>query len=267
MELKMNFETLQVSESSSNSLIISMHRPEQRNSINAKLLLELHEILDIAERDSQYRFIVLQGENGVFCTGMDFHEMTQSTSADISNEAFTASYMSLLKRFTSTPKIIISLLDGQVLAGGMGIAAASDIVLSTHRTTFALSEALWGLLPACVMPFLIRRVGFQKAYFMTLSTHTVSAPEAHTMGLIDDLTDNLNENLRRLIMRLNRINQETVSDLKSYFRKMWIITDAMESTAINEISRLVALPRVKSNIKNFIDHQQFPWERAQHETS
>lgn len=255
MELIMHYQTLLVTESL-HSLTITLHRPEQRNSINTLLLTELHQVLDFAERQVKYRFIILQGENKVFCTGMDFHEAGHITS----NNDFSTLYMSLLIRLTKTPKVIISLLDGQVLAGGVGLVAASDLVLGTAHTQFNLPEVIWGLLPACVMPFLIRRIGFQKAYYMTLTTQTVSATQAYAMGLMDEIADDLTENLHRLILRLQRISEETIGDLKTYFKKMWIVTDEMEMIAVDELRRLTMSQRVQSNIKNFIEHQQFPWE-------
>jgi polyketide biosynthesis enoyl-CoA hydratase PksH len=220
-------------------------------------------MFDRVEGDRSYRFIVLQGENNFFCTGMDFSEQVQRSQEHLLLENdFSAGYMNLLKRFTSTSKIIVSLLDGQVLAGGVGLVAASDIVISTSRTQFGLSEALWGLLPACVTPFLIRRVGFQKAYFMTLTTQNFTAAEAHQIGLVDELTNNLNDSLRRFTLRLNRVQEETIKDLKAYFRKMWIVTEAMENEAVAEINRLIKKPQVQANIKNFVEHQQLPWENS-----
>lgn len=155
-------------------------------------------------------------------------------------------------------------MDGKVLAGGVGFIAASDFVIGTSNTQIGLSEALWGLLPACVTPFLIRRIGFQKAYHLTLTTQTINAAEAEKIGLLDTLTDKPEESLKQLQLRLRRIAAETVGDLKSYFRKMWIITEAMEATAVAELNRLMAKPQVRKNIQNFLDHQQFPWDSLKH---
>jgi len=49
----------------------------------------------------------------------------------------------------------------------LGFVAASDIVLADETAQFSLSELLFGLYPACVLPFLIRRTGFQKAHYLT----------------------------------------------------------------------------------------------------
>ncbi len=250
-------------EKATHGLTVTIHRPKQRNSINAQLVLDLHHLLDQAERDPICRCIVLQGESGFFCTGMDFNEVIQMNSSTTTSSLFSKKYMELLRRFTTTPKIVISLVEGQVLAGGVGIAAASDIVIGNQQAQFCLSEALWGLLPACVTPFLIRRIGYQKAYFMTLTTETLNASEAHRIGLIDKLTEQPHESLRQITLRLKRIHEETTHDLKAYFRKMWIITDAMEAEAISELDRLMMKPQVRANIKNFIEKQTFPWENGE----
>ena len=255
----MNDKTLLI-EKTPHGLTVTLNRLKQCNSINAQLILDLHNLLDIAEKDPMCRWIVLQGENGFFCTGMDFNEATQKSSLTTESPLNSAKYMGLLKRFTITPKIVISLVEGQVLAGGIGIVAASDIVIGGKQAQFGLSEALWGLLPACVTPFLIRRIGFQKAFFMTLTTETINALEAHRIGLIDKLAEQPHESLRQITLRLKRIHEETVHDLKAYFRKMWIISDAMEAEAISELDRLMMKPQVRANIKNFIEKQQFPWE-------
>jgi len=262
----MFYETILVTELP-HAFTITIHRPKNRNSMNKQLLLDLHDVLNRAEQKPAVRLIFIQGENGLFCTGMDFEEVVENISAESPPPALSSDYMALLKRFSSTSKIIVALLDGQVLAGGVGIAAASDIVVSTSRTHFALSEALWGLLPACVMPYLIRRIGFQKAYHMTLTTQTIAANEAKSIGLIDELNENLAESIRHLTLRLLRVHEETVADLKSYFRKMWIISEAMENTAIAELNRLVNKPRVINNIRHFIENQSFPWESAETEAN
>ncbi len=42
---------------------------------------------------------------------------------------------------------------------------------------------------------------------------------------------------------------------------MWIVTDATEGTAMDELVRLAAEPRVQRNIVDFLEHQRLPWEK------
>jgi polyketide biosynthesis enoyl-CoA hydratase PksH len=237
-------------------------RPTRANSINSQLIRELHRVLDETERSSDCKMMVLEGEPGVFCTGMDFREAAQEPSINAGAAVGISEYMELLNRFTLSPKIIVTLVDGKVIAGGVGFVAASDFAIATPRSEFSLSEALWGLLPCCVIPFLIRRTGFQKAYSMTLTTRTLSAEEARSVQLVDEVSSAPEESLRKLWLRLNLLETETVRDLKTYFRKMWIMTPEMQSAAVTEITRLAGLPRVRQNLQNYVQLGKFPWERT-----
>lgn len=192
---------------------------------------------------------------------MDFREVTQALPEQKNRMSeWSSYYMELLKRFALSSKIIIAEIDGQVMAGGMGLIAASDLVFATPKSQFSLSEALWGLLPANVLPYLIRRIGFQKAYVMTMTTQTITGVEAYAIHLVDELSDHLDDTLRKYTMRLARINEQTIHDMKTYFRKMWIIDEKMEQTALFELTRLMQEPRIQNNIKEFIEHGKLPWE-------
>lgn len=237
---------------------LTMNRPEKRNSLNQALMEGLHRGLTEAEADSACRLVILTGRQNFFCTGMDFEEAAQGVAITEVGEGQL--YMALLKRLASSPKIIISKVEGTVLAGGMGLVAASDLVVATPASRFGLPEALWGLLPANVTPFLIRRVGFQAAYRMTLTTETITAEEAWRLGLVDTVSDQPDDDIRRYLLRLGRLDEQTIREAKAYFQKMWFLTEAMEQTAIAELNRLVRTERVQQNIKNYVEYQKFPWE-------
>ena len=96
---------------------------------------------------------------------------------------------------------------------------------------------------------------------MTLTTQTYTAAEAHAINLVDELSDQPEEVLRRLAIRFARLNEKTIYNLKHYFRKMWIINEETEKTAIQELSRLISEPQVQNNIKNFVESGKFPWEK------
>ncbi len=259
MDLGPRLETL-VIRTSPRLWRVRISRVEARNSISSQLLTDLHAALDAAEASADCRIVVLEGEPGVFCTGLDFDEVAAGGGDGAGEGPRIEEYLRLLKRLTLTPLVVIASVDGKVIAGGVGLVAACDLVVATPRTEFSLSEALWGLLPCCVIPFLIRRVGFQKAYAMTLTTRPFSSEEGVAMHLIDELSGQPDEAIRRLQLRLERLASETVGDLKAYFRAMWMITPEMESLAVQEITRLTSLPRVQQAIGNYVRHGAFPWE-------
>jgi polyketide biosynthesis enoyl-CoA hydratase PksH len=241
---------------------LTLQRPASRNSLNRQLLTELNDALDASEHDPDTRVVVLQGAADVFCTGMDLREALQdgTSPSEGAGAAPHELYLRTLKRFTLSPRIIVARVDGVTLAGGVGLVAAADFALGGPACTFALSEALWGLLPACVLPFLVRRVGFQRAYAMTLGTQTIGAARACEIGLLDELCVDLDAGVRRLTTRLTRLDPATVLEAKRYFRRLWILSEATEAAALEELTMLMGTPRVRANLRAFVDEGRFPWE-------
>jgi len=251
------FETLEVS-ADVGVLTAVIDRIPQQNAINGTLLAELHAVLDEAERTPACHLVVIRGASGVFCTGMDFSDA--SDSPDTVAERGGAEFLGLLKRLTTVPVMVVSVVDGRATGGGVGIAAASDFVVATPRAVFSLPEALWGLLPCCVLPFLIRRIGFQPAYSMSLTTLPVTAEQAHRIHLADELAADPGQFMRRLRQRVSKLDRATIAALKRYQRDLWFLSAETERAAVAEFTRLMSAPEVRERISGFVTAQVFPWE-------
>lgn len=239
-------------------LFVTLDRPETKNSINSMLVSEIRDMLDKAETDTTIKVIVLEGNAQHFCTGMDFQALSSGRDDLMADPD---GYYEMLKQISGGSKVVVSKVDGQVNAGGIGLVAASDIVIASEGATFGLSEMLFGLLPACVMPFLIRRVGFQKAQWMTLITHGVSAQRAYEIGLVDEVSNNTTDILRRNLLRLLRLETGTIRNLKAYMSKLWIMNEQTQHLAVEKITGLVRSEQVQHNIKNFVKTGAFPWSK------
>jgi isohexenylglutaconyl-CoA hydratase len=90
------------------------------------------------------------------------------------------------------------LVDGAAVGGGMGLAAAADIVIATPRARFALTETSLGLPPAQIAPYLVARLGARVATRLALTGARLTGAEAAALGLADiysetDGTDRLAE--------------------------------------------------------------------------
>lgn len=241
-------------------LTLQIYRPEANNSINGLLIKELMTVLFQIEPDPEIKVIVLEGLPDVFCSGMDFQTAYKNDPGDFIADD-PDKYYDLLKHLSLCSKIIVAKVEGKVNAGGVGLVAASDIVIADEKATFGLSEALFGLLPACVMPFLIRRIGYQKTQWMTLVSQGISANRAHQIGLVDEISTNVNEAVRRNLLRLTRLETDTIKDLKDYMAKLWIINEQTQQLAVGKITALLNSAKVKANIKNFAENGRFPWDK------
>jgi isohexenylglutaconyl-CoA hydratase len=69
----------------------------------------------------------------------------------------------------------------------LGWVCAADIAIATADARFAAPEAKRGLVPAQILPWLVRRMGRSNAARMVLQGHVIDAPEAARIGLVHQL--------------------------------------------------------------------------------
>jgi polyketide biosynthesis enoyl-CoA hydratase PksH len=221
---------------------IQIYRPKFDNTINACLIEELSGVLRSCETSA--KIVVLEGLADVFCTGADFKEIQQGMQeASQSQQQNPEPLYNLWYQLVCGPFITIAHVRGRVNAGGIGFVAACDIVLCETRATFGLSELLFGLMPACVMPFLMRRMGLAKANYLTLMTQPISASKAQAWGLVDACEENSENLLRKHLMRLQYLNKDGVMRYKCFINSLDTTLLACKNTAI------------KANIKAFSNHE------------
>ncbi|SPF68543.1 Crotonase superfamily [Propionibacterium ruminifibrarum] len=240
---------------------VTLDRPEHRNSFNFTLLSEVHRALDLIEADGRMRALVLRGNESHFCTGMDFQAYSLAGSNAAGGERGTREYMKLLRRLSMFPKIVVSAVEGLTLAGGVGLVAASDLVVASTRASFGLPEVMWGLLPSMVLPHLIWKVGHQSARRMTMLGGTISAQEAAGMGLVDQCVtpERIDSALSSLMIRVRRIHPPVVGVMKEYFRTLSGITDKVEEAAVSMTFELASREDVRQNIDGYLRSGRLPW--------
>lgn len=251
-----NYNTIRVKEQRF-VVTIQFFRPDSNNSITNELLAEVMSVLNYIETGSEIKVVVFEGAPGCFCTGMDFLAIGGAISPQMDSGLF----FTILKHLSLCSQIVISKVDGTANAGGIGFVAASDIVLASENATFGLSEALFGLLPACVLPFLMRRIGYQKSLWMSLVTQGISASRAYQIGLVDEVGSNSSEILRKNLIRLTKLETPTIKDLKLYMNDLWCIKEDVQALATNKISSLIKSPVVQTNISNYLNQGKLPWEK------
>ena len=250
-----------VVESSEKLLHITLNAVASKNAIDDAMLSELHAALDRAANDPHCRVVVLRANGENFCTGLDIRAVAADVAAPQDAAAGSARFSALMSRIISMPKIVVALVDGKVSAGGVGIVAACDVVLSSRRSQFSLPEALWGLLPCMVLPVLARRTGLQAARLMMLTTQVVDATEAHRRHLVDELADDLERAAKKHVNRISNLQPATISSMKQFVNHIWPLGQEQQEYALQETTRLLSSPTVIGNIKTFVESGIFPWER------
>ncbi len=125
--------------------------------------------------------VLLQGEPGHFCTGMELEESGQAADG-------MAAFVRCLLALRLGPPAV-AWVDGAARGGGLGLAAACDVVVAGPGASFSLPEALWGLIPGAIAPLLAERLSPQKLRRLALTAESLDAQQAQELGLVDLLAE------------------------------------------------------------------------------
>jgi enoyl-CoA hydratase/carnithine racemase len=237
---------------------ITLSSPGTGNTVNHENLGLMTHYIQTACGDDDIRALVLRGSGGVFCRGMDFNVLLTGEYAD----GFTLPYMEAVLSIRNSPKPVIAVVDGDVLAGGMGIVCASDIVIATEHARFGLSEVFFGLIPAYVFPLLLERVSFKKARYLAISSRKINPDQAHGIGLVDEVVprDILEKTLKGYFQRILFGSPEAISLVKTYSDNL--LEKDLESAlhkARRQLETLLTDKNKREAIRAFQNGEPLPW--------
>jgi polyketide biosynthesis enoyl-CoA hydratase PksH len=238
--------------------ILQIYRPAANNTINDELVYECHEVLAMWRESA--KIIVIEGLPEVFCFGADFKGIADTVEQDASDAQDPSRLYSVWLELAQGPFISIAKVQGKANAGGMGFVSACDIVLADKNAVFSLSELLFSLMPACVLPFLINKVGVQKAHYMTLMTQPITAETAHQMGLVDAIHDNVDDLLRRHLLRLNRLSKTGILRYKNYMNQLNQLLVVSQDKAVAANKQVFSDKANLDKIARYVKTGKFPWE-------
>jgi methylglutaconyl-CoA hydratase len=177
-------------ESEGGVLAIRLSRPEVKNAFNPELIRELKDAVRAAEGDRDLRVITLRGEGGTFCSGGDLNWMKESLSySNRENYEDAENLYALFETLDQCRLPIVGAVEGFALGGGVGLVSVCDYVVADREARFSLSEVRVGLVPACIGPFVLRKIGESNARALFLSSERFTADRALQIGLIHEVAN------------------------------------------------------------------------------
>jgi methylglutaconyl-CoA hydratase len=160
---------------------LTLDSPENRNALSKAMRGQLREALADALADDAVRVVVLDHTGRVFCSGMDLAEAAGGSSEDQGVNEFPE----LLQLLWSSPKPVVAVVRGPARAGGVGLAAACDVVVAASSASFAFSEVRLGLVPAVISAVVLPRMTPHVAHRLMLTGEVFDAATAAAGGLVD----------------------------------------------------------------------------------
>jgi isohexenylglutaconyl-CoA hydratase len=169
----------------------TLNRPARRNAMSNAMMERLDALLAELREDRSARVLVLSGAGGHFCAGLDLAEV----GAPAANaEEKLAQQLERNRRtgerfqaISDLPQVVIAAVQGAAHAGGLGFVCAADIAFAAGDARFAAPEVRRGLVPAQILPWLVRRMGRRAATRLVLEGAVIGAQEAADAGLLHAL--------------------------------------------------------------------------------
>ncbi|MGD2035715.1 MAG: enoyl-CoA hydratase-related protein [Bacteroidales bacterium] len=248
----------------SDTIIITLNRPQIGNAINMTMLHELKACVEESEANSELRFIILKASGRSFCSGADLNWMAGATDLSFrDNLSECKELAALFRKLFESEKILIAQVQGPCIGGGMGLLAVSDFVYATANSFFSFSEVKLGLVPATIAPFITRRISHQKAKTLMLSGVTLSAAEAVAEGIADRLTDEskLSEEVGELMDLLRKGGVNAQTRIKQLFRDLRNLdnADRIDHLTANLLAEVRISTEGREGISAYLEKRKPGW--------
>ena len=176
--------------------------------INMAMVRELTAVCDHLEDTSACKVVVLQGQDGRFCDGIDFAEFRPDQPMDI--HGFNK-WEKISTRIERLPKAIIAVLEGPAKGGGAQLALVADAVVAHPKATIQFDEVHQGFLPGMATFRLAKVVGLGHAKRIIMQCPTLPADEAHSLGLVSAISENVEDALAQTIEAFGPIHNVAVT--------------------------------------------------------
>ena len=241
---------------------VTLNRPELRNAFDDGLIALLQKSFVDIENDKSIRVLILAGNGPAFCAGADLNWMKRMAgygyAQNLADAQALAAMLAALERMRMPT---IARVHGPVFAGGTGLVAACDIAVGTPQATFCFSEAKLGLSPATISPYVIRALGEREARRYFLTAEVFDAAEAHRIGMLSILTENLDETIEELLKHLLAGGPQAHREIKALIRSVAgrPIVDALIADTAKRIAEIRVSPEGKEGIASFLEKRKASW--------
>lgn len=244
--------------------IVWLNRPEIHNAFNEVMISELIDCFESINEMKEVRVAILRGRGKSFCAGADLNWMRGV--ANYSYEQNFKESLNLSKCFYTIytcKKPTIAIVHGAAIGGANGLLASCDFAYADDNTTLSLSEVKIGIIPACISPYVMKRVGEYGSKELMISGKRIKGPEAEYHKLVNKSlpTDKLDEYVNSVIDLLRTSGPMAMTQCKNLIFNIAnkeTIKEALESTA-KMIAEIRASEEGQEGMAAFLEKRKPNW--------
>jgi enoyl-CoA hydratase/carnithine racemase len=173
---------------------LTVNRPEVRNALSLAITKRIADTLRELSKDRAVRVFVLTGAGDrVFVSGADVREFREHLATPETALNYDALAEELQSALREVPQPVIAMIQGHAVGSGTIVAVSCDFRVAVRTAKFGIPVAKFGFLaPVPDTLRLVQLVGPAKAKWMLMTGELIEAPEAHAIGLVDQVVDAVN---------------------------------------------------------------------------
>ena len=173
--------------------VLTLNRPEARNSLSEALLLALTAALNDIRESRKVRAVVLAANGPAFSAGHDLKELTKELNAHRKDADRGRAYFAhifdtcaaMMQSIMRLPQPVVACVQGTATAAGCQLVASCDLVVASEAAKFATPGVNIGLFCSAPMVPLSRKVAANQVMEMLLTGEQISAARAQEIGLVN----------------------------------------------------------------------------------
>jgi enoyl-CoA hydratase/carnithine racemase len=185
------------------ALWIRIDREARRNAMNKRVIAGIEAAVAQAQADPGIRAIVLTGAGRrAFCAGADLSVGTGTFTLGLDEPMTDFGRLARAVRTLGIP--MIARVNGDCVAGGMGLMAMCDLAVVADHARFGLPEAKVGVFPMQVLVFLRAMIGARHVNELCLTGDLITAARAYEIGIANYVVpfEDLDARVDALVARL-----------------------------------------------------------------
>jgi methylglutaconyl-CoA hydratase len=242
---------------------VSFCRPKIHNAFNGTVITEMADLFRKLDEDDSLRAVLLTGEGKSFCAGADLNWMREVINQSFEeNLAESNALADLFYQIYTFRRPVIGRINGAAIGGGTGFVAVCDIAIAARSAKFSFSEVKIGVVPACIGPYVIRKMGEGKARELFITGERMNGDRAFEVGLVNKVVpdEHLDAEVDGLLKAILTSGPEAVAVAKKLVSSVPLMTpDQFKPFTAEMIARLRISDEGQEGMDAFLNKRKPNW--------
>jgi enoyl-CoA hydratase/carnithine racemase len=260
-------EPVVLRENIGNIAVLTLNRPQARNSLSEAMLEALSQELESLAADKRIRAVVIAAQGSAFSAGHDLKELTAHRADADGGRGYTRHIMercsAVMLAILRLPQPVIAAVEATATAAGCQLVATCDLAVASTSAKFCTPGVHIGLFCSTPMVALSRNLTRKHALEMLFTGDLISAEDAHRVGLVNRVVEpgTARDEALKLARKIAAKSTAVVKlGKEAFYRQLEMgIADAYDHATEVMVKNMMARD-AKEGISAFVEKRQPTWE-------